>query len=124
MPSNMNTAESIRDSSDMAEVCLKFINILTLGAAAGLVYVVVDVVFLQKNGFGIGAIAVSVIAALLVLSAVLGWKAAAGDDERNNRANALSKAVRDLVVSNAQRRRPPPQCSAPGPVPFTSAPLS
>jgi predicted anti-sigma-YlaC factor YlaD len=124
MPSNMNTAESIRDSSDMAEVCLKFINILTLGAAAGLVYVVVDVVFLQKNGFGIGAIAVSVIAALLVLSAVLGWKAADGDDERNNRANALSKAVRDLVVSNAQRRRPPPQCSAPGPVPFTSAPLS
>jgi hypothetical protein len=82
------------------------------------------VVFLQKNGFGIGAIAVSVIAALLVLSAVLGWKAADGDDERNNRANALSKAVRDLVVSNAQRRRPPPQCSAPGPVPFTSAPLS
>eukprot|EP01047_Picozoa_sp_COSAG01_P047447 COSAG01_NODE_4532_length_4948_cov_3.063724_6_plen_124_part_00 len=100
MPSNMNTAESIRDSSDMAEVCLKFINILTLGAAAGLVYVVVDVAFLQKNGFGIGAIAVTVIAALLVLSAVLGWKAADGDDERNNRANALSKAVRDQVLSN------------------------
>eukprot|EP01049_Picozoa_sp_SAG25_P007763 SAG25_NODE_652_length_6157_cov_9.608947_5_plen_139_part_00 len=91
MPS-VNSGESIRDSQTMGEVCLKFLNVLTLAAAGLLLYIGITQ-FAQGEGLGVWVPVLLSVVVLMVISSVLGWKAADGNDEKNNMGDACSKAV-------------------------------
>ena len=89
--------EGIRDSGTYAEACLKFTSFLTVVAAGILGYLGVDMV---RNGKGVGlwVFVLFGIVAVLVASAVFGWKAVDGDDRRNNLATTATKGYFVLLT--------------------------